>query len=295
MVDRRHSRAQALPLRVSTVHASPSSHELGQVPLGSHVSPGSMTPLPQTAGQSLSSSAVQPERQQPSPLVQVVMAVVEHTLVQLALLPLKVSRVQALPSLHEVGQLPSQVSPVSTTRLPQTGWQSRSLFALQPLGQHPSPPVHVVIAEKEQARVQLALLPIRVSRVQARPSLHEVGQLPGGSQVSPGSTTLLPHTASQSRSLTALQAEGQQPSLWLQTLMAVCVQVRVQRIDTPVMASLVHASPSLQLFGHEPGGSHVSPGSTTPLLQTGSQSSSPSALQPEGQQPSPLVHAVTRV
>jgi hypothetical protein len=39
-----------------------------------------------------------------------------------------------------------------------------------------------------------------------------VGQDAAGSQVSPGSTTLLPQLALQSLSLTALQPEGQQPS-----------------------------------------------------------------------------------
>ena len=66
--------------------------------------------------------------------------------------PVSVSVVQALPSSQLVGQAPvpdkiplSQVSPDSTTPLPQTGVQSVSLVALQPEGQQPSPEVQVVM------------------------------------------------------------------------------------------------------------------------------------------------------
>ena len=62
------------------------------------------------------------------------------------------SVVQAMPSLQLVGQelgpdtIPvSQVSPDSTTPLPQTAVQSVSLVALQPEGQQPSPEVQVVM------------------------------------------------------------------------------------------------------------------------------------------------------
>src|ERR1041384_1116206 len=107
--------------------------------------------------------------------------------------------VQALPSLHEVGQLPSQVSPGSTAMFPQLAEQSSSVLRVQPMGQQPSPFLHWVIPWWLQATVQLALLPVIVSMVQALPSLHDVGQSP--SQVSPGSTAMFPHVAEQSLSV----------------------------------------------------------------------------------------------
>jgi hypothetical protein len=69
--------------------------------------------------------------------------------------------------------------------------------------------------------LQLAALPVIWSMVQALPSLQVVGQEEEGSQVSPGSTTLLPHWAEQSESLTALQPVGQQLSPEVQLLMVV--------------------------------------------------------------------------
>ena len=69
---------------------------------------------------------------------------------------------QALASLQEVGQddAGSQVSPGSTTPLPQLGEQSVSVLALHPAGQQPSPDTHVVIAVWLQVALQLALLPV---------------------------------------------------------------------------------------------------------------------------------------
>jgi hypothetical protein len=70
--------------------------------------------------------------------------------------------VQALLSLQEVGQedFGSQVSPFSTTPLPQVGEQSESLLALHPAGQQPSPATQVVMEVWLQATLQLALLPV---------------------------------------------------------------------------------------------------------------------------------------
>ena len=45
-----------------------------------------------------------------------------------------------------VGQLPSQVSPGSTTPFPQVAEQSSSFEALQPDGQQPSPSLHWVMS-----------------------------------------------------------------------------------------------------------------------------------------------------
>jgi hypothetical protein len=70
--------------------------------------------------------------------------------------------VQALPSSQEVGQDDgrSQVSPFSTTPLPQVGEQSESVLAVHPAGQQPSPETQVVTAVWLQATLQLALLPV---------------------------------------------------------------------------------------------------------------------------------------
>jgi hypothetical protein len=67
-----------------------------------------------------------------------------------------------LPSLQEVGQedFGSQVSPFSTTPLPQLGEQSESLLALHPAGQQPSPETQVVMVVWLQDTLQLALLPV---------------------------------------------------------------------------------------------------------------------------------------
>ncbi len=58
------------------------------------------------------------------------------------------------------------------------------------------------------------------------------------------------------------------------------------------MVSMVHALPSLQLVGHELGGSHVSGDVTTPSPQVAEQSVSLPMVQPAGQQPSPFVQVV---
>ena len=68
---------------------------------------------------------------------------------------------------------------------------------------------------------QLAALPFNVSAVQTLPSSQAVGQLAGGSQVSPGSVTEFPQTGAQSPSLVVLQAAGQQPSPLAHTEMGV--------------------------------------------------------------------------
>jgi len=69
---------------------------------------------------------------------------------------------QALPSLQEVGQedFGSQVSPFSTTPLPQVGEQSESVLAVHPAGQQPSPATQVVMEVWLQATLQFVLLPV---------------------------------------------------------------------------------------------------------------------------------------
>jgi hypothetical protein len=185
----------ALPVSVSVVHELPSSQEVGHDDCGSQVSPGSTIPFPQDAEQSSSVVPSQVAGQHPSALVQAVMGGYEQAALQLAALPVSVSVVHELPSSHEVGQDEggSQVSPGSSTPLPQLAGQSLSEFASQPAGQQPSPAVQVVIGVEVHWASQLAALPVSVSVVQALPSSQDVGQEDGGSQVSPDSTTPLPH------------------------------------------------------------------------------------------------------
>ena len=131
--------------------------------LGSQVSPASTTPLPHFGVQSESLLALHPAGQQPSlKAAQVVIPVWLQATLQLALLPVILSMVHVLASSQEVGQddAGSQVSPGSTTPLPQVGEQSVSVLALHPAGQQPSPDTHVVIAVWLQVALQLALLPV---------------------------------------------------------------------------------------------------------------------------------------
>lgn len=86
----------------------------------------------------------------------------------------------------------AQVSLPSHTPLPQEAEQSLSLDVLQPEGQHPSLLVQEVIDVKVHSASQFAALPLSVSVVQLSLSLQLVGQVEGGSHVSPGSMTLLP-------------------------------------------------------------------------------------------------------
>jgi len=85
-------------------------------------------------------------------------AVTVHTAVQFVALPestrmLSWSETQLLAE----GQLPSHVSPGSTTPLGQTGAQLLSLFALQVPGQHASPFAHaVMVAAFTHCRVHAA-------------------------------------------------------------------------------------------------------------------------------------------
>jgi hypothetical protein len=156
---------------------------------------------------------------------------------QVAALPVISSVVQGLPSSQVVGQedFGSQVSPFSTTPFPHFGRQLASLLALHPTGQQPSPETQVVIAVWLQATLQLVLLPVMRSRVQAMPSSQEVGHDDFGSQVSPFSTTPLPHVGEQSESVLALHPAGQQPSPATQVVMAVWVHATLQLALLPVM------------------------------------------------------------
>jgi hypothetical protein len=271
------------------VQASPSSGQVvGQFP--SQSSGGSTTLLPQVAVQLLSLFALHPVAQHPSPFAHIVIGGWVHCRLHMAAEPVRTSAVQELPSFgHVVGQFPSQSSGGSITLLPHTAVQLPSLVALHPVGQHPSPFTHIVIGGWVHCRLHMAAEPVRTSAVQAIPSSGQVvGQFP--SQVSPGSTTLLPQVAVQLLSLLALQPMGQQPSPPVHIVIGVLVHARVH--IEPVSVSAVQLFPSLQDVGQFP--SQVSPGSITPFPHMAVQFGSFVALQPVGQQPSPPVHTIFR-
>jgi len=236
-------------------------------------------------------AAVQPLGQQPSEETQLVMvAVCTQATLQLVTVPISRIGLQALLEAgQEVGQLPSQSSPVSTVLFPQLAEQSLSLALLQPGAQQPSPPRHWTMEAWEQRRLQLVADPVRPSMVQALSSSQLAGQLP--SQLSPGSTWLSPQLAEQSLSFPLLQPAGQQPSELAQVVTFWWMHWRLQLLAAPVRVSMVQALLSSQLAGQLP--SQVSLGSTRPLPQLAEQSLSLAFVQPEGQQPSPLVQEVT--
>jgi len=273
-----------LPVRVSIVQALPSPQSTGQFP--SQVSELSTVPLPHVAEHSLSLLLSQPTGQQPSPVTHWEIDWWLHAALQEVAPPVNVSTVHELPSLQSAGQLPSHVSPGSTTRLPQLAEQSLSELLLQPAGQQPSASVHWETDWWLQAALQFAALPVGASTVQAFPSLQSVGQLP--SQVSPVSTTPLPQLAEQSESLLLVHPAGQQPSPPTHWVTGWCVHAALHVEALPVITSWVHAFPSLQSLGQLP--SQVSLGSTTPLPQVAEQSESVPEVHPAGQQPSPPSH-----
>src|SRR5689334_15028997 len=93
-------------------------------------------------------------------------------------LPAMPSTVHGLPSLQLscVGQRPSQRSPGSTMRLPHIAWQSRSLLALAPGGQHWSPLNGSSVGTLEHARLQFFALPVKISKLHGFASSQLVGQ-----------------------------------------------------------------------------------------------------------------------
>ena len=130
------SQVVAEPFKESVVQLLESSQAVGQLP--SQNSFVSIMLLPQLGLQSLSLLLLHPFGQHPSLCAQVVMSENTQTASQFCSLPLREFDVQARPSSQVVGQFPSQISPASTTLLPQLGAQSLSLRLLHPPGQHPS-------------------------------------------------------------------------------------------------------------------------------------------------------------
>ena len=198
---------------------------------------------------------------------------------------------QLRPSSQVTGQLPSQVSPDSTTLLEQIGAQSLSFKLLQPGAQHPSLFVQVVMSKLVQWASQALAEPFKESMVQALESSQTVGQLL--SQSSLASTTLLPQTAWQSLSAFESHPVGQQLSLLTQATTGLLRHRKSQVAALPVESSWVQELLSQQLEPQLP--SQVSPASTKLLEQTAAQSLSLRLLQDDGQQPSPEVQAVISV
>ena len=162
------SSTQLLPLQTS-IELHVSVHDT-VLPHRSSMTPHSAPAWAQVRGmqaQSLSFAKVQPAGQHPSALMHAEIGDAAHCALQVAALPVSTSLVHALPSLHEVGQLPSHVSPASMVPLPQvtTGAQSLSRSFVQPAGQQPSPDVHERIGSKEQRALQAAALPDNASAV----------------------------------------------------------------------------------------------------------------------------------
>lgn len=132
---------------------------------------------------------------------------------------------QSVGQVHDVSggmQQPSPHTPTPASGLPHVppGGQSLSLAMLQPGGQQPSPFAHAVIVEWLHTTLQVAGEPLRVSMVHALKSLQPIitsimqsGMAGVTSQVSPGSTTWLPHDAEQLESVALVHPDGQQPSI----------------------------------------------------------------------------------
>jgi hypothetical protein len=277
-----------LPLGTSIVHVSPSEHDVGQLP--SHVSPVSTTPLPHVGEQSASEFALQPGAQQPSPLAHSDIGWNVHAALQLSAAPTRTSIVHDAPSVHAVGHdAPSQISPASTTPLPQVGEQSESELALQPGAQQPSPPVHCAIGWNVHAALHVDGDPVSTSPVHALPSSHAVGH-DAPSHVSPGESTPSPQNAEQSESSATVHPAGQQPSPAAHVTIGSKLHAALHDDGEPASVSVVHALPSLHDAGQFP--SQTSPSSIWPLPHVAEQSSSVSALHPGAQQPSPLLQVV---
>jgi hypothetical protein len=219
--------ALTLPDDVRTLSASDTHAVICVMQLlgGSHVSLAarSTTPLPHTGWQSLSFKELQADGQQLSPFAHAVCKLPStHRTLQAAGSPIGTRSWQPTAA-HDVGQLPSHISPGSTTPFPQRTTQSTSFVALQPVGQHESFGVQaVVVAPFTQRASHVAALPCSVRCWQPTAG-HDAAQLP--SHISPGSSTPFPQRARQSVSFTALQPVGQQPSPFLH---AVCMPAATQ-------------------------------------------------------------------
>jgi hypothetical protein len=212
-----HCRWHPVPWSARIVHPW-FGHDVGQL-APSQSSPISRTPFPQTGAQSLSLSELQPLGQQPSAFLHAVSVPdVWHCAWHVP--PLARVRNVHPTCGHDIGhdESGSHVSPRSTIPLPHVAGQSTSRFegeVLHPGGQQPSlvVPLHGnwVVEHRE---LHVAGEPVNVFTSQHCPTEHDVGQVPGGSHVSPADVSIVPspHPA-QSESLWALQPIGQHLSL----------------------------------------------------------------------------------
>ena len=131
--------------------------------------------------------------------------------------------------------------------MPHDAGQSTSRFAgdvLHPGGQQPSlvVPLHGNWVVEHRA-LHVVAEPVSVVTCQHCPCGQAVGQLAGGSQVSPaaGSTTPSPHAA-QSESFWAVQPTGQQRSLPAgEQVFAVCAHFKSHVAAVPVCVSSVQS------------------------------------------------------
>ena len=172
---------------------------------------------------------------------------------------------------------------------------------MQPLGQQESPfaPEQTVIGTWRQATLHELGSPVSCSAVHGSPSSgHEVGQVLGGSQVSPAPMCPSRQVGLQSRSLTSEQPGGQQPSSGVHPVTGLWLQLREQFSIEPDAWSNVHALPSSHERAQAPTApvvmarSQLSLVSTTPSPQMVGQSSSFAALHPAGQHLSSSAHAL---
>ena len=149
--------------------------------------------------------------------------------------------------------------------------QSSSFDGSQPGPQHMSPSVQVSTAISTHSEVHMVGSPLRVAGEQASVEVHvsTVGQLSGGSQVSPGSTTPLPHCGRQSLSVVSEPSSGQQPSSSLTSVMTSSVHSVWQSL--PVNRWEVHPCAA----GHSVGQAPSSP-SGIPVSQVSSPAIWPS-------------------
>ena len=131
--------------------------------------------------------------------------------------------------------------------LPQVAGQSTSRFesdVLHPGGQHPSAvvPLHgsCVI---EQRALHVAGAPVKTFTSQHCPGAHDVGQVEGGSHVSPALASITPSPQpAQSESVCAVQPAGQHLSCpALEQVLAVCAQTRLHVAALPVEVSAVQS------------------------------------------------------
>jgi len=292
VVVQRYVQAPTLPDEVRTLSTSDTQAVICvmQALGGSQVSPVSTRPLPQP-GQSTSIVGPHPVGQNPSAGPQV-RRVVAQTYVQALTLPDEVRMLSASDTHAVIWVVQalggSQVSPASTTLLPQAGWQSVSLLELQLDGQQPSLFAHAVCKLPLTHRTsQVAALPARTRSWQPTAG-QAVGQLPSHS--SPASTTPFPQRTTQSASLLVLQPAGQHASFGVQVLVVAPFTQRASQVDALPCSVRCWQPTAGQAVGQLP--SHNSPGSTTLLPQRGGQSESLTLVQAVGQQASPFMHVI---